>query len=415
MAAVGLVTAVVAGVVLAFLLRAADVREAHRRGETLAAAAAVLADASRAGGRSFGVIDHLRDAVPGVYAIAVIATDGRALWPPGTATPAPAGALSAERDVPGVGKVVVTYAPPGAGPWVTFALAAGVPLVLLLVLAAAFTWSVRRNVLRPIAALEENIGKSLTGDFMKRVSLPDGARIAEVDALLRTFNRLLAKITDLHVSAIDTGRELDETRRELQLKKALAEQKRVAEAANALLEARVRELSLLFEVSRVISATGNLDEVLRSIAILVGQRLGLEEITLMALDDARRRLVVRAAHGFEGTAIRTFSLGVDEGVAGQAARTGETQICGDVASDGRFVPFPGAPATGSLLCVPARFRGEIIGVINFGRAGKNAFRPEDILYLSTIAEQCAVALGNAQLWETAAATAIPVPRTSAPG
>jgi putative methionine-R-sulfoxide reductase with GAF domain len=402
--AASLVAALAAAGTLLWLVRAARVAEAHRRGAATLAAAAILADLSRAGGRSFHVLDQLRDAVPGTYAIMVVSTVGRTLGPPGGAPPLPAGAAAAEKPVAGVGKVVVVYAvaPPLVTPLAVAALAA--PLALLVLWLLLLRRAVRRHVVRPLAALDDAIAFNLEGDFVRRPTLPAHDRCAEVDALLQRFNRLLARITDLSVSAIDTGRELDETRRELQLKAALEEQKRTAESANRLLEARVRELALLFEVSRVITSTLELDEVLRGIATVVAERLDLQELTLMLLDERRANLVVRAAHGFvePRAQVDRLALPVDRGIAGLVARTGELCVANDVASDARYEAIPGGPpAPGSLLCVPARSRGAVIGVINFGRSAKNAFRPEDILYLSSIADQCAIALGNAQLYERA--------------
>src|SRR5262249_40073755 len=153
-------------------------------------------------------------------------------------------------------------------------------------------------------------------DFLLRATA-DG--VDEIGELARAYNTLLAKITDLNVSVIDTERMVEAQSRELVLMQELAEKERVLSEANRQMHQQVRELSLLFDITRTINSTLDLKEVLKTICTRVGETLGFEEFAILLLERSDGagsapltseptglpqdpgRLVVRATYGFPAT------------------------------------------------------------------------------------------------------------------
>jgi diguanylate cyclase (GGDEF)-like protein len=95
----------------------------------------------------------------------------------------------------------------------------------------------------------------------------------------------------------------------------------------------------------------------------------------------------------------TFQLG--EGVCGTAATTLTACYVANAEEDQtHYRVHPGTPRSkGSLLSVPMLHGQELLGVLNFERPEKHAFTPENIRFLTAVADQAALAVKNAQLHE----------------
>jgi diguanylate cyclase (GGDEF)-like protein len=269
--------------------------------------------------------------------------------------------------------------------------------VVLILLVSAGAWIIVNQLLgQPLRELTETMRRAERGDFLIRA--PTG-RSDEIGELARSFNTLLAKITDLNVSVIDTARMVEVQRRELTLMEELAEKERVLLEANRQMEQRLRELSLLFDITRTINSTLELGEVMKTICTRVGETLGFEEFAILLLDEPSGKLVVRATYGFppeeniEGLA---FSAG--EGISGSVARTGEWLLIPDTSKDTRYLHYKGRHLVdGSFLCVPMKLQDKLIGLYNVLRPRVAAFSEGDIRLLTSLANYAALALSNAQL------------------
>ena len=155
-------------------------------------------------------------------------------------------------------------------------------VVLAATLAGTHLVAVRLFVDRRLVRLAAGMRRAREGDFLHRVPV-DGED--EIGQVARSYNETLAAITDLHVLRIEDAASIASMQRELALK--------------AELEARVRELTLLFELGRTLGATLDLDELLRAMASKVGSTLGASELQVLLVDEATGERVVRAVYGPE--------------------------------------------------------------------------------------------------------------------
>ena len=96
---------------------------------------------------------------------------------------------------------------------------------------------------------------------------------------------------------------------------------------------------------------------------------------------------------------RSFLPG--EGVAGRVFQSGEPIFINETGGDTAFVESSSSFVQ-SIACIPMRVYNETIGVINVtNKKGDIGFVPEDIQMLSAVADQAAVSISKAQLWEMA--------------
>jgi GAF domain-containing protein len=90
-----------------------------------------------------------------------------------------------------------------------------------------------------------------------------------------------------------------------------------------------------------------------------------------------------------------------EGIVGYVTGSGEPRVALDVGADATFFNNPDLPETRSEMALPLRARGEIIGALDVQSKQAEAFSEDDVEILQTMADQLAVAITNARLFEQA--------------
>ncbi|MGD2027407.1 MAG: GAF domain-containing protein, partial [Anaerolineales bacterium] len=88
------------------------------------------------------------------------------------------------------------------------------------------------------------------------------------------------------------------------------------------------------------------------------------------------------------------------GVVGYCAGTGEPRIAQDVGAEIVYYDNPDMPDTRSEMALPLIVRDQVIGVLDVQSRDSNAFKPEDIEVVQMLADQIALAIDNAQLFES---------------
>lgn len=163
------------------------------------------------------------------------------------------------------------------------------------------------------------------------------------------------------------------------------------------LEERILELYTLYSISKSLSLSSQLDELFKDTMKILGDVLGIDEYCVMLVHDGE--LVIQAAHGFMDD-VKNVRFTLNEGISGRVATTGKAVLINDVSKDNDFLYYKGAKKDiGSFISVPLKGNGETIGVLNAHRPGKNAFKKGDMDFFTVIAEDIAVAVEKARLFE----------------
>ena len=163
---------------------------------------------------------------------------------------------------------------------------------------------------------------------------------------------------------------------------------------------RLREAELLLEVSRKMSVTDSLDEVLNTLLDATILELNAERGTLFLNDYETNELYSRVA---QGAFRREIRINNNTGVAGYVFTTGQGAIVQDAYADPRFnrsVDERTGYVTKNILCVPIKTaRGLVVGVAQLLNKKKGKFSVADLTLLGQMAAQGAVALQSAQVIE----------------
>lgn len=169
------------------------------------------------------------------------------------------------------------------------------------------------------------------------------------------------------------------------------------EQSNKSLEKRVNELNAVYETSKSIGSTLNLEELLHQIISLASQVTDAQVGSVMLLDEAKEYLTIAAANGLSPDVINRTRLPIGESIAGHVAQSGQPLVIGDVESDDRFRRINKERyGAASLMCVPLVTKNRVIGVINLAnKSSGQVFDDNDLRLLSTFASQAAIAVDDA--------------------
>src|SRR5574341_335876 len=159
-------------------------------------------------------------------------------------------------------------------------------------------------------------------------------------------------------------------------------------------------LAALYEVSRLIGSSLDLNEVLAQVMDAIIQLTGAERGFLMLFDE-RGELVIMAARNLDRETLDEADFAISRSVIRTVAETGEQVVTTNATEDPRFAGQASVVTHSlrSIQCVPLRARGKIIGVIYVdNRVQSGVFAEADLEMLSAFAAQAAVAIENARLF-----------------
>ncbi len=171
---------------------------------------------------------------------------------------------------------------------------------------------------------------------------------------------------------------------------------------------RARQLQTAAEVSRAASSILDVNELIQEAVNLVQERFDLYYAGLFLVDsdgewtgEPGRWAVLRAGTGVAGLQMKARGHKLEIGgtsMIGQCVAHGQARVSLDVLQEpGRF-QNPLLPDTRSELALPLTARGQVIGAMTIQSEQQNAFTQEDIAVLQTMADQVAVAIQNARLF-----------------
>lgn len=200
-----------------------------------------------------------------------------------------------------------------------------------------------------------------------------------------------------------TGEPVKYKSEDMKFMTAIAEQ-----AAIAIMNARMFEstvsrakeyLRVFEEVTKAVSSTLDLDEVLLLIARKLPEVMHLRAATIRLLDTTRKKLELAAAHGLSDKYLSRGPVDTEENVR-EALQTRPVAIY-DVTTDPGIHYQKEALEEGikSMLTLPIVAKGSVIGVLRLLTDAPRQFSEEDISFSASLAEVCGTAIENARMYE----------------
>ncbi len=157
----------------------------------------------------------------------------------------------------------------------------------------------------------------------------------------------------------------------------------------------------LYEIVKIINSTLDLQEVLNRVLDVCVRRLRAERGMIILLDPLtgalRTRVVRNIREGAEAESKRS-----PQSIVKEVIQTGQPVMSADARADQRFVESESVIAENivSILCAPLIIKERISGAIYIDhRQARHLFSQKDLAFLEAFADQAAIAIENARLYE----------------
>ncbi|MBE7469941.1 MAG: GAF domain-containing protein [Anaerolineales bacterium] len=163
------------------------------------------------------------------------------------------------------------------------------------------------------------------------------------------------------------------------------------------------QLSLINEVSRAATSILNLDVMLRTVVQAIRRSFVFYSVSIHLYSPATHLVELRARDSldrFSLTApIPSTTHKLRQGLIGWSAATNKTIVANDVTQDPRYIAGKNNKEVRAELCVPIRLGTKTIGVLDIQSTQLEAFDKYHISALETLADQLAIAIENARLYD----------------
>lgn len=244
---------------------------------------------------------------------------------------------------------------------------------------------------RPIISLRDMANKISQGDFSTRISdIPHTRELAELAVDLNSMTtNLSGLINDLEQKVAERTAGLTKNTEQLRAASYIARQTADVQDLGSILELVVNLITDQFDFYHA--------------GIFLINETGEEAVLQAASSEGGKRMLAR------GHALMVGS----QGIVGYVASQKRPRIALDVGTDAVFFNNPDLPMTRSEVALPLVVRNRVLGVLDIQSDQPQAFSPEDLDILQTLADQVAVAIDNARLLGEAQAALMQLEAVSA--
>lgn len=171
---------------------------------------------------------------------------------------------------------------------------------------------------------------------------------------------------------------------------------------SSIADKKDRELGAILEVSRVLTASFDLEGNLTSVMNTLASQLDMERGCVFLREPGTDRLRIVAAHGLTRDAIKRGKYRIGEGIVGRVLESGSPMFVPDIGDEPKFLNRTGSRPKKSgisFLCIPITLKGKPLGVISVDRiySEERGGVDDDLRVLNIVASLMAQFV---KLWET---------------
>ena len=245
-------------------------------------------------------------------------------------------------------------------------------IILALIASILFT----KSITDPIVDLAESASSISKGDMSRNVRV---WRNDEVGALAIAFNAMTDQLRDM------IGK----------LEKRVADRTQALQEAMTVQEHYSVQLETSAKVSREITSILSIDELLNRVVILIRNAFGYYNVHITLLE--MNVMVLRASTGEYRPSMIRISQELPC-LNTKAIHTGKPVLANDVSQEPLFLFDPRSPKSRAELVIPLRLGDIVIGTMDVVSEEINVFTEQDVIVLSNLSDQVAIAIENARLY-----------------
>lgn len=135
---------------------------------------------------------------------------------------------------------------------------------------------------------------------------------------------------------------------------------------------KIEELSLLFEISRILDQSLDLKQVIQPVLTAVTDHMGMLRGTITLLNRKTGEILIEAAYGLSPTERRRGRYRLGEGITGKVVQSGQPKVIPRISEEPDFLNKTGARRGRttqeiSFICVPIKIGNETVGAFSVDR------------------------------------------------
>jgi len=161
---------------------------------------------------------------------------------------------------------------------------------------------------------------------------------------------------------------------------------------------RAVERQLLYDVSKKLSSTLNIDEVLQQVLDSLKKVVGCTAGGVFLLNEEKGEVSTIYSTGYDPGHDKYLQLKIGQGLVGWVARTGEAVIVPDVEQDDRYISA--LSKTKSEIVTPINIDGRLLGVLNLESDRLGAYDKKSLELITAFASHAAISIERAMLHES---------------
>jgi putative nucleotidyltransferase with HDIG domain len=221
--------------------------------------------------------------------------------------------------------------------------------------------------------------------------------VQSIQSQLADVNKMLMRVM-AHLARTNDGQTSQILRDLTQISSTINTFK---QGVTGYLDVQQRQVGALVGVGSVINSSLGLERVLEEVMDRLIVLMNAERGFLM-LREPNGELIVRIARGIDNINLNEDAFAISNTVVRRVVESGETVFTTNAQEDPRFGEQFSVAIYHllSILCAPLKIKDDLIGVIYVdNRAHTGIFRSDDLEMISAFANQAAVAIDNARLFD----------------
>ena len=255
------------------------------------------------------------------------------------------------------------------------------------------------RLFKPLDSLLTTGQKIRSGDRTNRVTIEEknSSQLAE---LACDFNQLLDQLEKQEQSRQQLGRQLERTKELEEHNQHLRKTNLDLEERAVTLKEQNQELSSLFQITRTMTSSLDPQLIYEKIVQALKSVIDCSSCMLLLFRHGSENLDAVKAQGLYGINLKSIHVVLGQGITGEAALNQRAAYCEDLEKvAGGELYGSEVIRSGSLLTVPMVIQNRLIGMINLHQTKTDAFNANTRKIAQAIANQAAIAIENARLYE----------------
>jgi len=279
----------------------------------------------------------------------------------------------------------------------TLASGSVLAITLALLLGGYIYYHIIRQIMAPIGGILKATDAVREGNLDYQIEVISNDELGNMS---ESFNSMMNQLQILCSERVNHEKQLAVAQEELKYKGILEEKNRQIEKANKELKSHFKEISALFQLNQAMTSTLDLNILFDRMFEVMKDLLHSNAMVLLIYNLSTCELEPKKADGIDLDALKDVTFSLDEGITGTVARSKELIYIPDISCDERNLHYKGnAYTSGSMVSAPLIFKERLAGVLNLHKERTHSFTDTEIRLIQAVANQAAVAIENAQLYE----------------